>query len=351
MMGTLTPDDVKALLEDRSAQGRAAVGGKIAAAFAAETLGDNERAIAESIFRLLARDVEVVVRRTLSEKLHACANLPHDVACTLAQDVIEVAGPVLHDAVVLSDADLLDIIHTRGEEHQVAIARRARVSEFVADVLAGTRSTAVVSSLVANPGASIAERTYERIINDLGDSPPVQEGLVDRAYLPPRIVRCLVEVVSDSLKGRLAANHDLPPELTESLILETREKAVEQLLGTRPRDRDVVRLVRALARRQRLTPALVLRSLEVGDHEFFEHAVAVRAGIPPENAGRLLREGGEDGILALYKQARLPEEQYAVSHLRIVAAYGPQRAPGRPLVDDDFIAFYDRGWVEGTDRD
>jgi uncharacterized protein (DUF2336 family) len=345
-MGTLTPDDVKGLLEDRSASGRAAIGGKIAGAFAADTLSDGERKIAESIFRLLARDVEVVVRRTLSEKLHACARLPHDVACTLAQDVIEVAQPVLRNAVVLTDADLLDIIHTQGEEHQVAIAGRARVSEFVADVLAGTKSPAVVSALVTNPGASIAERTYERIINDAGSTPEIQEVLVERAHLPPRIVKRLIEVVSDGLKARLAANHDLPPELTESLILETREQAVEQLLGTRPRDRDVVRLVRDLARRDRLSPALVLRALEVGDHEFFEHAIAARAGIPPENAGRLLREGGEDGILALYKQARLPDEQYSVAHLRIVGAYGPKRSASRPLVDDDFIAFYDRGWVE-----
>lgn len=351
-MSRLTLTDVEELARSRSGSNRSAVASKIADAFSAGALGVTESKIAASIFRMLARDVEVAVRKTLAVKLHNCPHLPRDVARTLARDVIEVAEPVLRDSSVLADEDLLDIIHFHSQEHHLAIARRTRVSEPVCDALAGTHEKRVVDALLRNRGAHIGETTFDRIMEDFETDEDIQESLVERPALPPRVVRRLVDIVADHMKTRLAASQDLPPALVETLILETREETVAKLLEPVQRERDVGKIVRDLSRTDRLSAAIVIRALEVGDLDFFEHAIAARAHVPPENARRLLRDGANDAIHALYRQARLPEDQFALNRLRIEAAYGARRTLEKadPLVGDEFSSFYERGWPDAADK-
>ena len=94
-MAHLTANDVERLLSEPSAELRAETVAKIAADFESEYMDDRARSIAEDIFRVLLRDVEVRVRAALSENLKDSQILPHDIALSLAKDVIEVAEPVL----------------------------------------------------------------------------------------------------------------------------------------------------------------------------------------------------------------------------------------------------------------
>ncbi len=366
-MPQLSNRDVASLLNDRSAANRARVGGKIASQFRADELGDKEREIAEGIFRVLVRDIEVVVRKALSETLKDCPSVPRDVALSLAHDVIDVAGPMLRYSEVLDDGDLIEIIHTRGSEYRIAVAERNGLGETVSDALVETRDGAVVKTLVANHGARISGKTLDKVVSDFGTREDIQEGLVHRPVLPARTIERLVSLVSENLRVHLVANHDMPAELAESLVLETRENTVVRLLGPHAKRRDVEGLVRQMQRNDRLTPGLLIRALEVGDLEFFEHGIAARARIPVENARRLLRDPGSNSHVALYRQARLPEEHFGIVRYRIDIAYGHQADPPPlpesdtrdtgpstftpRLVDETFVEFYRRGWTDRRRED
>ena len=99
----LSEADVLRLMQDKSPQSRADVAAKVAGDVDG-TLTDQERALADDILRLLARDVAVMVRSALSESLKSSVNLPHDIALTLARDVEDVAMPVLECSKILSEA-------------------------------------------------------------------------------------------------------------------------------------------------------------------------------------------------------------------------------------------------------
>ena len=87
MRQMLTQTDVRRLLEEPSAANRADAALKVASAYSAEELSDDERDIAEDIIRVMTRDAEVRVRAALAENLKEYSGLSHDIAKKLASDV------------------------------------------------------------------------------------------------------------------------------------------------------------------------------------------------------------------------------------------------------------------------
>ena len=122
-------------------------------------MSDTERQLAEEIFLIMFKDAEVRVREALAQNLKESPNIPHDVAVILAQDVKQVALPVLQFSDVQTDDDLIAIISSQSPEKQVAIFKRSTVSENVSDALVETGNEDAVTNLVSNEGAEISERS------------------------------------------------------------------------------------------------------------------------------------------------------------------------------------------------
>jgi uncharacterized protein (DUF2336 family) len=306
MTERLTANDVSRLLTDPSADHRADTAAKIALQFEGATLTPSERRIAEDIFRLMVKDAEVRVREALSKNLKESADLPRDIARNLAADVESVAVPMLEFSEVLTDADLIEIARRQGAEKQKAIARRASVSESVADALVDHGNEAVVVTLVGNEGARISEPALRKVVEKHGDSEAVQRPLVERAVLPVTVAERLVSKLSDNLRDYLVSHHELPPTLASDLVLETRERATVGLLHPGDDDVDVELLIEQLHCNGRLTPSLILRAICVGDIGFMEASLAALARIPLVNARALAHDQGALGLRSLYDKAGLP---------------------------------------------
>jgi len=306
----LTLADVDDLLKDPSPDTRARTAAKVATQFDDGDLSADERRIAEEIFRVMVQDAEARVRRALSEHLKRSPDVPRDVAVKLAEDVVEVAAPMLEFSEVLSDEDLLRIVRSRPPEHQLAVAKRRTVSAVVADALADSGSEDVVSTLMANEGADIAEPTFDKVIDRFGDSERVNESIVRRTKVPISVAERLVTLVSDTLRQQLVARHDLPADLAADLVLQSRERATVGLLSEGADRMDSLELVDQLYRNGRLTSTIILRALCTGDTDFFDAALAKLAGIPIANAHVLARDRGELGLKALYEKCRLPPRMY-----------------------------------------
>ena len=91
----LTQEDVAKLLSDPSPNTRAETAAKIADDFKAGAMSGAERQLVEKIFHVMVKDAEVRVREALAQNLKESPDIPHDVAVALAQDVEQVALPVL----------------------------------------------------------------------------------------------------------------------------------------------------------------------------------------------------------------------------------------------------------------
>ena len=183
------------------------------------------------------------------------------------------------------------------------------MSEALSDALVSSGNEAAVTRLVANEGAAISERTFQKVVDDFGDRAGVQSAMVNRASLPVTVAERLVTLVSENMRDELVKRHELPGSMTTDLILQSRERATISLSSDSGVD-DVMILVRQLHDNGRLTPSIMLRALCMGDIVFFECAMAVQAGVTLENARRLIHDRGPLGLRAVFDKAGLPPAQF-----------------------------------------
>ncbi|MCH7636954.1 MAG: DUF2336 domain-containing protein, partial [Proteobacteria bacterium] len=296
MRATLSQTDVESLLTDPSPANRERAAAKIATDYAGEVLSDEERQLAEEIFRLMVQDAEVRVRQALSFNLKDFPGLSHEIAVVLASDIEAVSIPMLRSSSVLTDGDLIEIVRTQGTGKQTAVAQRAAVSEAVSDALIETRSEQVVSTLVGNVGAKISEDAMHKVLDEFGESDQVNGPLALRGHLPVVIAERLVHLVSETLREHLVTHHELSTEVVSDLILQARERATVGLLSPTSDAMDVSRLVEQLHASGRLTPTIILRALCVGDITFFEASIARMAGVALPSARQLIHDSGKLGL-------------------------------------------------------
>ncbi len=306
----LTKADIEGLLTNPDEGGRVEAASKVAEVFNVEQLSDTEREIALDIFRIMLEDAAVRVRQALSENLKLNPDVPPDVAKALASDVAEVAAPMLEYSEVLSDEDLIEIIGSRPTEHMKAIARRSRVSESVSGALVDKGDEDVVATLMSNEGAEIAEETYQKAMDNFGESEKVNSAMAHRSQLPLSVSERLVTLVSDALKEHLVTHHAMSPDMAMDLVMESRERAILGLVDNDTDIKDTFELVRQLHDNGRLTDTLIVRSICLGDIDFFEVAMAVRAGVPVPNAHILIHDAGGEGLKRLYRKSGVDDKYY-----------------------------------------
>lgn len=316
----LTQDDVSQLLREPSPEMRAATAAKIAVEFMDDGLDPAARRVAEEIFRIMLRDAEVRVRRALSDSLKDCDLVPHDVALALANDVIEVADPILKFSQVLTDEDLIEIVQTRPTACRVAVAQRWRVPPVVSDAMVKSNDEEAVAVLVGNPGAMVTERTLEEILDIFPQSDAIKHNMTHRPSLPVRAAERLVTMVSDRLREHLVTHHELSPGIAADLVVQSREKAALGLLSPNAQRVDVEELVAQLHANGRLTSTIILRALCTGDILFFESALARLANIPVSSCHELIHDEGPLGLENLYAKARLPQKMYAAVRVAVNVA-------------------------------
>jgi len=307
-----TRELVAKLGRDRSPEARAEVAGAIGGVLDIAGLTSSEKQVAQEIVRSLAADVERQVREKLSSAVAASPDLPPDVAKKLAADIASVAGPVLTESSVLSEADLIEVVKGGDEAKQMAIANRPHVSSGVADALVDEGSEDVVVAVVSNPGAELKEQTLSRAVDRFGESEKLQEPLVRRAGLPVSIAERMVSMVSDRLREELVQRHELPDDLAADLVLDGRERATLSLVSGSGQERRVEDLVAELFKNGRLTDSIVVRAVCTGDVAFLEAALAIRGGIPLLNARQLIHDPGKRGFEALLGKARITGRDKAV---------------------------------------
>lgn len=310
MAHRLTKEDVARLVADGSDEARAETAGKVAADFADGELTEAEREQAEAIFRLMAQDVSVRVRESLSKNLQAAGDLSHDVALKLAQDVTSVALPILRSSEVLTDEDLIDIIQSQDAEKQTAIAQRPSVSSQVADSLIDTGNEKAVARLVANEGAELTEQSFDRVMVEYSESEAVSDSLSRRSNMPVEVAERVVNAISERLEEFLLKEGNLSSDKICNLIMQTRERATVDLVASGRAASDIETLVGQLHKKGRLSSSLILRALCMGDLAFFEAAMACLAKVPVKNARLLIHDEGALGLQSLYLKAGLPEKLF-----------------------------------------
>jgi uncharacterized protein (DUF2336 family) len=316
------------LARDKSVAGRRALVATVGELFFETNTGlsDRERALMTEILRRLLREVEMEVRQALAQRLAREASAPPDLVLILANDHIDVAHLVLLHSEVLGDEELIEIIHYRTLEHQLAIAMRREVSERVADALVEHGDVSVVKALLENPQARLSQATLEYLVEQSRRVDTYQNPLLRRPELTPALARRMYGWVSAELRRHILENFPVDPRGIERHLEESRDLLLAQ--GEAPMGA-AARLAAELARSGSITPALLVDTLRQGEIALFQALFAQLTDLPALLVRRLVFEPGGEGLAIACRAAGIDAAAFtSIFVLSRKARHDSALAPG-----------------------
>ncbi len=301
--GSLSAEELFQLAENKSAEGRKALFVTISDLFFnnQKVLSDRERALMGEILRQLVHDVEMLVRRSLSERLAKMPDAPHDLVATLADDEIEVAHSILIDSDVLQDSDLIEIIHQRTMQHQLAVSMRKSVSEDVAQALVDTGNEDVITSLLENHGAVISHEVMEYLVSESKRVDRYQNPLVQRPDLPTDLAQRMYWWVSAALRKHIVTNFAIDIAALDDEIESVTQDVIAKESQSTQGSEEIEALVDRLSELGELTSHFLIKSLRQGEVMLFELGLARLCGLRAKLLRRILYEPGGEGLAILCK--------------------------------------------------
>ena len=178
-------------------------------------------------------DVDIDGRVEFSERVAHKDSLPGDVARQLAQDEVEIAGPMLQHSPVLTDEDFVAFSQTLSPKHLESIAQRETLSGAVTDALIENGTRAVWHKVTQNQGAEITPKGFDKLVSNASDDKILQVTLATRPDITEDAAKHLLPLLPPEGKARLAKLLKLDAPKAEALISSAQKQAVGSALAGR----------------------------------------------------------------------------------------------------------------------
>jgi len=279
----------------------------VANVYQAGELSGEEREIANAIINAVLPEAELEYRRRLAETLKNAPGLERSIARRLAEDVMDVARPILAESLALTDEDLVAVIEHRGLEHARIVATRSQLSAAVSTALIKTDDETVVLRVAANENAAIPTQAYHRLLDRFADNANVTDAVAQRRALPVAVAERMTTIVTGRILERLIDKYSLEPARVSALIEHGRENILLTSFAPGQRADEMRSLIDALHENGLLSSTLILRAFCLGNFAFVLPALALRAGVQVSNVRALLGDEGGRGPLQLFERCKLDE--------------------------------------------
>jgi uncharacterized protein (DUF2336 family) len=201
------------------------------------------RELTLEVIWILAADRTARVRVIIAESLRHSSDAPLEVIRQLARDAeIKVAGPILESSPLLTDDELIEIIHSKPIQGALeAIARRRRLGTPLADALVSAALSApdgvlAVTALLKNHNAEIDSATMDRIFDVAPSYGSWHAPLIGRPKLAGAAMRRLAGFVSQALLSVLKKRKDADPETVAAIAAAEEQRRAEASPGPEAAD-------------------------------------------------------------------------------------------------------------------
>lgn len=265
-------------------------------------LGDSQIAAVDGVLAHLVGRVAAETVIQLSEALSTIDRAPVQTVRKLAfHEQPQVAAPVLRNSTCLSDADLLEIIKSRGQQHLLAICDRKTLNEALTDALMRFGDVHVSNALAHNNGARFSECGYATLVGRAERDEGLAEKLGVRLDIPGSLLRELIDKVADVVRARF---------LTAPRPV-ARQKAHHATAGQIAAPRKKIDYTEAhnevvtLNRTGKLNDTIVNRFAVRGEYALVVAALALKADVKVEAIEPLLEPDRVYGLIVACKAARL----------------------------------------------
>lgn len=336
-------DLLLAMARDKTAAGRKSLVETVSNLFfnRGGALTDRERTLMSDILRSIIHEVEMSVRQDLAQRLAKADNVPHDLILALANDDIQVAHPILINTKILHDADLVEIIHHRTLQHQLAIAARRNLSEIVSDALVETGNGDVIKTLLENPDARISKSTMEYLVEQAKHVDTYQNPLLHRYDLDPDLAKRMYWWVSAALRKHIVEHFDVDPsEIEASIETSVHSLMAEEKAGVALASKPI-ELAAQLDADGKFTTDMMVQALRQGEVPLFEAMFARRSGLRLRLLRRILFEPGGEALAVVCRAIDIPKTDFATIYMLTRKARG-RAEPINPRELTRVLTLYDR---------
>jgi uncharacterized protein (DUF2336 family) len=265
----------------------------------ASMYSDEQVELFDDVIGRLAASIEAKARIELSNRLAPIANAPANVVKSLAaDDMIEVAGPVLAQCARLDDEDLIGTARGKGQEHLLAISQRASLSEAVTDVLVTRGDREVVHSVAQNGGARFSDAAFGVLVERSANDDALAQRVGIRADIPRRHFVSLLAKASASVQKKLVAANPHAADHIRYVVAHIEGK----LNDAQARDYGASRSrVEALHRAGKLGESEVHSFAKSEKFEETAVALSLLCGLPVEAVEQALLDERPDMVLIIAK--------------------------------------------------
>jgi uncharacterized protein (DUF2336 family) len=272
----------------------------------APRLDEDHIAFYDDVLIRLTKTIETKALAQLSTSLAAFESAPKQTVRNLAyHSEVAVSGPVLAQSPILSDRDLVSIATIRGQDHLLAISKRATINEIVTDTLLERGNTAVTHTLVENNGARFSETGFATLAKKAEIDPALTEELGQRYYIPISVLKQLVSRATHTVRCRLLAS--AAPEGRQHIqpIISAVAGELGRNISTSKTPASPEHIVRTLNQSGKLSEAVVTRFALIGQTDEVKHALALMCSVNIDTIDLLTNNRNHEGVVLACKAAHL----------------------------------------------
>ena len=270
-----------------------------------DRLGDSQIAAVDGVLAHLIARVEATTVIQLSEALATINRAPIQTIRKLAfHEQPQVAAPVLRSSSCLAEADLLEIVKSRSQQHLLAICDRKALNEALTDALMRFGDVNVSNALARNTGARFSECGYATLVGRAEKDENLAEKLGVRLDIPGSLLRELIGKVADVVRARfLTASRPVVRDKTKNSAAAPAGQSgpARKAIDYTAAQNEVV----ALNRTGKLGDSIVNRFAVRGEYTHVVAALALKADVKVEAIEPLLEPDRVYGLIVACKAARL----------------------------------------------
>lgn len=234
------------------------------------------------IFLTLAKQAEREVRRALAERLAAAEWAPAALVNVLALDEIEIARPILLSSPVLQDDDLLRVLIEASLEHQIAVARRPRISGRVADAVIERGEPAVLTALATNRTAEVSAEGLRRLVEHSRRIAALRGPLTRHPRLTQALAQEMYHWLGEALRQSISARFEVDEPRLAAAVYDAVAGVLRPVspapVETPEREEMERRLAGKLHAAGQLRPGVLVRAAREKRMSLFVHGLAVLGG-------------------------------------------------------------------------
>ena len=270
---------------------------------------EEEVDLIDDVFVRLVGTIEQSARALLAIRIGPVAIAPPKILRVLAcDDAIEVASPVLTQAVRLDVETLVECARTKTQEHLLAISRRKTLPEALTDVLVERGDQQVVLSTAKNAGARFSGKGFDTLVKRSHGDDALTSCVGMRADLPPQILEQLLNAASEKVRKTLVAEREYAKADIERAIDEIAGRiqtgAATQPLGYAA----ALVLVKSMYEAGQLTTAKLQEFAVTGRFEEMVASLSVMSNVPTAVIEQNMRDTRTESLLVLSRAIGLSWE-------------------------------------------